>query len=389
MSTTREKSPIINGDNLLTALISGTTAGAATATITYPLDSLKTQLQLNNSALLAKFKLDAQFSSSLSQLYKGGSALVIGSLFKNSARLILYNWLTKFMAIDTYDEHGQLKRKTSAPRIVIAGAMSGFIETLWIIPFENIKITMIQNMLLQKEIRKYAGQFDVTGGSKHHKPVQGSFQKQYISPHAYYTSDVLAQLKSGKAASKFTAQTRSHHQTPKDLLKIRYNKHPASTFFGTVNEIYALKGIRGFTAGTCITFIRQAAISFVWLSTYNSTRQWLDPHNASPDPGWFGHNHTAIQLTGIHVFSSLAVIATTQPLDVIKSHLQLKNGKKVYKDSLSTAYKLFIHQGPRSLYRGALPRGLKVLVGGGLTAGIYRGVENIVGVAGGQILFGE
>lgn len=389
MSSSDQKIPISNGENLLTALISGTTAGAASATITYPLDSFKTQYQLNNQTLLSKFKLEAQFANTWGQIYKGGSALVIGSLFKNSARLILYSWLTKFMAVDTHAEDGVRKRKTSAPRIVIAGAMSGFIETLWIVPFENIKITMIQNMLLRKEIQKYSNQFDVTGGSKHHKPVQSHLQKQYLSPHAYYTSDVLAQIQSSKSPSKFSGQPRAHHSTPRDLLKIRFNKHSSTTFFGTINEIYSLKGIRGFAAGTCITFLRQASVSFVWLSTYNTARQWLDPHSSNTELGWFGHKHTTLQLMGIHVFSSLAVITATQPFDVVKSHLQLKNGKKVYKDSLTTAYKLFVNQGPRSLYKGALPRGVKVLVSGGLTAGIYSWVENVVGVAGGQILFGE
>ena len=39
------------------------------------------------------------------------------------------------------DSHNGNNNKTTAPRIVIAGVMSGFIETLWLIPFENVKIT--------------------------------------------------------------------------------------------------------------------------------------------------------------------------------------------------------------------------------------------------------
>lgn len=395
MPTPEPPQSVNSGESLLTALVSGSTAAAVAATLTYPLDSLKTQQQLSNFTVLNKFKLEGVISSSIAQAYKGGSALVIGSIFKNSARLILYNWLSKFMAIDTHDATGEHKQKTSAPRMVIAGAMSGFIETLWIVPFENIKITMIQNMLLTKEIQKYSDKFDVTGSqvvAKHHKPIQNIFNKQYVSPHAYFTSEILSQYKCGKTPTKFSATGRvshTHHHSSKDTVKLKYNKFPSSTFFGAIKEIYTLKGLNGFTAGTCVTIIRQMTISFVWLSTYNATRQLLDPHKSNDDPSWFGHKHTAIQLMGLHVLSSLAVVAATQPLDVIKTHLQLKNGKSIYKDSLSTAFKLFMEQGPKSLFKGSVPRGLKILINGGLTAAVYGSVENLVGVAGGQTLFGE
>lgn len=70
----------IKEDNLLTALVSGTTAAGVAATITYPFDFIKTQQQLNNGASLKKWNITGNYPSSLGQLYKGGSALVIGSL---------------------------------------------------------------------------------------------------------------------------------------------------------------------------------------------------------------------------------------------------------------------------------------------------------------------
>lgn len=379
-----------SGDSLLTALVSGSTAAAISATLTYPLDCIKTQQQLNNEVKMHKFNIPGNYPSTLAQVFRGGSALVIGSIMKNSARLILYNWLTKFMALDSADGTGHHKQKTSAPRIVIAGVMSGLIETMWIIPFENIKIAMIQNMTLNNEIARSAEhgiKYDVTGLSgiaKHHKPPQSVFTRQYVSPHAYMTSDILSQYKLGKLSSRFLPTTRP---TKMDSLKLKYNKHPSMTFFSTVREIYTLKGLRGFASGTCITMVRQVAISTAWLSTYNATRQWLDPHSNSNEQSWFGHKHTAFQLVGLHLLSSLAVIVLTQPLDVIKSHLQLKNGKQVYKDSLHTAYKLFMEQGYRSLWRGSLPRGIKIAINGGLTASVYSYVEDIVGVAGAQTIF--
>ena len=172
-----------------------------------------------------------------------------------------------------------------------------------------------------------------------------------------------------------------------ESLKFHYNKHPSLTLFGTVKEMYELKGLRAFTAGTFITFTRQIGISWVWLATYNATRQLIDPHNTNNE--WFGHKHTMIQLVGLHFLSSMAVIMVTQPLDVIKTHLQLKNGNLLYRDSLSTAYKLFLQQGPWALFKGAFPRFLKVLISGGLTATVYEYVERLVDVAGHQKIFSQ
>ncbi|KAG7194706.1 uncharacterized protein KQ657_004383 [Scheffersomyces spartinae] len=397
------------GESLLTALVSGTTAAAFAATVTYPFDCIKTQEQLNNKKLMAKYSIPGNYPGSLAQLFKGGSALVLGSVLKNSARLISYNWLTQFMAIDTADG----KRKTSAPRMVIASIISGFLETLWIIPFENIKITMVQNMTLNNELircEKEKIAYDITGSKLPHihKPA---IQYQYISPHAYWTSEILSQFTTGKVSkapiTKFLAHGQGSGATPSgshqvgsghhysgghvhkmsklDLLRIHYNKNPSLTFVGTINEMYKMKGVRAFTSGSIITFVRQIGISGIWLSTYNATRQLIDPH--STNNNWFGHQHTVIQLFGLHLLSSVAVVAVTQPLDVIKTHMQLKNGKFFYKDSLKTALNLVVQQGPVALFKGSLPRGFKIVINGGLTAALYNYVERLVNVAGEQILF--
>lgn len=378
-----------SGDNLLTALVSGCTAAAFTATVTYPFDFIKTQQQMNNDAYMKKFKIPGNYPSTLGQLYKGGSALVLGSIMKNGTRLISYNWATKFMAIDSH--HGQTN-KTTAPRIVIAGIMSATIETAWLVPFENIKITMIQNQSLKNELlrTKDIG-YDITGhkvghghGQHHSNPKQSKpiFAKQYCSPNAYYTAEIIDQKVKNK--TRF-APPKSKLVNQIESLKAYYNQHPSLTLFGTVKEIYRLKGIRGFMAGTFITYTRQIAISWVWFSSYNAVRQLVNPQLS--ENAWFGQKHTAIQLIALHIFSSLAVITVTQPLDVIKTHLQLKNGKSIYRDSLSTAYKIFVNQGPLAMFKGALPRFVKVLISGGMTATVYEYVENIVNAAGGQKMF--
>ena len=402
MSKSTTKAPIpaspqdetfLKGDNLLTALVSGCTAAAFTATVTYPFDFIKTQQQINNVAYMKKWDIPGNYPATLGQMYKGGSALVLGAVVKNGARLVSYNWASKFMSIDSH--HGETN-KTTAPRIVIAGIMSATIETAFLIPFENIKITMIQNQSLKNELARTKDiGYDITGTkvghhshhNHHHQhsphAVTGKslFARQYVSPNSYYSAEILD---TRKHKGRFLAPV------PKGVLNIEslkahYNKHPSLTLFGTIKEMYNLKGIRAFTSGTFITYTRQIALSWVWFSSYNAMRQLINPHQT--ENAWFGHNHTLIQLLGLHFISSLAVIAVTQPLDVVKTHMQLKNGKAVYRDSLSTAYKLFVRQGPLSLFKGALPRFIKVLVSGGLTGIVYEYVENVVNAAGGQAMF--
>ncbi|KAL7667328.1 Mitochondrial carrier protein [[Candida] zeylanoides] len=389
------------GDNLLTALISGSTATAAASVITYPLDFLKTQQQLNNPQFMAKYAVASNSPTTLAQLFCGSSALVLGNVAKNQARLISYNWATKFMSLESHHDDGNGAVKTSAPRMVIAGAMSAFIETLFIIPFENIKIVMIQNRLLANELAHAtpadaaanaapASTPQTAAGSVHirnssaHRP----FQRHYQSPHAYLLSDAIAHHRSGHHGSgAFGAPSGA---SP-DKLKRMFNRAPPLTFWATTMQIYALRGLSGFARGTFITMTRQVAISTVWLSTYTATRQLLDPSktsNPSIDGSqWFGHKHSALQSMGLHLLSSLAVVVATQPLDVIKSHMQSKNGRVLYRDSLSTAYRLFVTQGATKLWAGALPRGLKVFASGGLTATLYSYIDGVVNVAGGQRVF--
>ncbi|EGV61140.1 mitochondrial carrier [Yamadazyma tenuis ATCC 10573] len=268
--------------------------------------------------------------------------------------------------------------------------MSGFIETICIIPFENIKITMIQNMSLYNEITKVkeiGSNVDVTGYSipgKHHKPPQNIFNKQYISPHAYFTSEVLASFR-GVNPSKFSSTHLVKH-TKMDALKHKYNKNPSLTFWGTVREIYSIKGPKGFMYGSLITIVRQTMISSIWLSSYNTTKQVFLPHHKSGE-GWFSEQYTLYQYLGLQLVAAAVVIVTTQPIDVVKSYMQSKNSHTAYKDSLSTAYKIVLEHGFSGLYKGYFPRGIKVAVAGSISASFYAYFEQLISTASSKTVF--
>lgn len=368
-----------SGENLLTALAAGCSASAFTAFLTFPLDFLKTNQQLSNDGGLLKYKVN-QSITSISQFMTGSSALVAGSVLKNTTRITMYHWASDFMAIDTSGD----KRKTSAPRVVIAGAMSGFVETLWIVPFERIKTIMIQNRLLVAEVKGNPLPVDITGLGieKHPKPL---FSRQYISPHAYWTSELVRQYKTGKVASKF----HHHHAAPSDALKTEFNKTPALTLVRTIRQMYALDGFKAFTNGTMITFARQMTTSMAWFSTFNATRQLISPHGKSSEPQWFTLNSSKTEQTLLYVVSAIAATAVSQPLDVLKSHIQLKNGRALYRDGLLTAYKLIEKNGFGVLFAGAFPRGFKIAAHGALTALMYGYFSSAITSVGSKSVFVE
>lgn len=362
------------GESFLTAVAAGSLAAAMTSFLTYPLDFIKTGAQLSNRAALKRYNI-TQSLTSISHVMTGSLALVAGSVTKNFARFASYNWASNFMAIDTHRD----KKKTSPPRVVIAGAITGFVESLCIIPFERIKTTMIQNRLLSAEIAGNPNaDMDITG-SKWDKGHKGGFAKLYVSPHAYLTSEAVYHLRSGKNSSRFSHHV--HHRDPLDALRVEFNKNPALTFINTVKQMYALEGIYAFTAGSFITITRQVGTSAAWFSTYSATRQLIDPHGKSQEPSWFTLNMGTMQQAGLYFVSAGAAVGLTQPLDVIKSHIQLKNGRWIYRDALSTAYRIVARKGFWLLYAGAVPRGFKIAAHGSLTAFLYaifdKGINNL------------
>lgn len=62
-------------------------------------------------------------------MFRGASALIAGNSLKALARYSVYNSATQFMT----DSSGQV----SAPQVVVAGMMTGFVESLVIVPFES------------------------------------------------------------------------------------------------------------------------------------------------------------------------------------------------------------------------------------------------------------
>ncbi|ODV97529.1 hypothetical protein PACTADRAFT_37451 [Pachysolen tannophilus NRRL Y-2460] len=301
--------------NLVTAVIAGSSAAIVQTLVTYPFEFIKTCRQLQKANAGAIFQIAESHGR---DFFIGCNGLAIGNALKASSRFFIFNSTSKFMANDS--------GSTTAPRVVVAGLMTGFIESLFVIPFENIKTTSIQNFLILQNRSKEI-------------------------------SDAVMKAKG---------------TLPPPSTDLRSNKSPPQYLFLKVcREIYNTRGLRGFTQGSSITVLRQIMNSMVWFSTYNGLKTIIDPL----------HDLDAVYSLFAGFLSSAAVVAITQPIDVVKTRIQAKDYSKHYKDSFTCLFKIFVNEGIATLWSGWLPRLFKVSLSGTITLASYQAVENTVNLA--------
>jgi solute carrier family 25 citrate transporter 1 len=136
------------------SLLAGAIAGGVEASITYPTEYVKTQLQLQSKDSQQAFKGPWDVvqrtvkEKGIKGLYRGLSALVTGTAAKASIRFFSFEELKKRLA----DESGQLP----SSRRMLAGLGAGVIEGLLVVtPTETIKTKLIHDQ--NSAVPKYKG----------------------------------------------------------------------------------------------------------------------------------------------------------------------------------------------------------------------------------------
>ncbi|KAI9098743.1 mitochondrial carrier domain-containing protein [Phlyctochytrium arcticum] len=126
------------------SLTAGVIAGAVEASITYPTEYVKTQLQLQGKTAPQTFKgpIDCVVKTVREKgffgLYRGLSALIIGTASKAGIRFLTFEQIKKALA----DENGAL----SGQRVVLAGLGAGVAEAVLVVtPTETIKTKLIHD----------------------------------------------------------------------------------------------------------------------------------------------------------------------------------------------------------------------------------------------------
>lgn len=341
--------------DLLTAILAGATSGAVEAIGTYPFEYYKTTTQIENAARMITLPDEVK---TFKALYTGCGALAIGNSLKAATRMCIFNSASAFMQTDS----GQ----TTAPRVVVAGMMTGFLETLWVIPFENIKTRTIQNSMF----------------------IHGMKMREPEAKKPLTATNIKKPQNMGQSSGVKTAKRPSTQKEPVPIpdrgpkissaqLKAieYYAKNPQTSLRGVIKEMYVTQGLRGFKQGSIITIFRQCMNSMVWFSSYTSAQQMLDPNRDST---------TELEMIGMGFASSCAVVAVTQPIDLVKTRMQTKDYAKVYRDVMTCVYRTFAEEGVRKFWSGWLPRLLKVSVSSSVTLFTYdftvNGINKLKGM---------
>lgn len=311
--------------------MAGVTASVVESAFTYPLEYLKVreQLALRPRSIKESFSIPRYTDV----WFKGCSAFVLGNAVKTVARFQVYNWATKFMA-----DNGS----NSPPQIVVAGMITGIAETVLVIPFENIKTTMIEQSSLG------------LGKAKGVLPPPGSPE----------STSIEKQLKESTQAEAKDLKKRVRPVVPAPETQSLYEIRPITSMTGTVKFMWEQRKLRAFVQGFNVTVVRQVANSAVRFTAYNSLKQLFVPDES---------RHVTLGMSvGLAGATGLIEALVTQPIDVVKTRMQSTNGIKLYGNSMICSLRIFMEEGPLRLWAGLVPRWLRMWASGGIMFVVYE-----------------
>ncbi|KAJ3076750.1 hypothetical protein HDU98_000630 [Podochytrium sp. JEL0797] len=309
------------------SITAGVIAGAIEATITYPTEFVKTQLQLQGK--LSKDQLAAGSSKKacicrcegwhkpppkiniliptqhftgpidvvkqtvkthgILGLYRGLSALVLGTASKAGVRFLVFDQIKAKLA----DADG----KVSGGRMMIAGLGAGVMEALIAVtPTETIKTKLIQDQ--------------------------------------------------NSATPRF-----------KGLIH------------GT-KIIFAEQGFKGLYQGVTTVVARQGANSAVRLSAYGMMREKVTPRYKGKAIPWYS-------TFGMGAVAGVITVYSTMPLDVLKTKMQATDARQKYTNSADCLVKTFKDEGVFAFWKGATPRLGRLIFSGGIVFVCYEEVISI------------
>lgn len=327
---------------LVSTMLAGTIASFAESTITFPLEYVKTRRQLATRPLAASNLPPFKIPHLTSVFYQGWSAFVVGNTIKTWLRFRVFNSATKFMS------EGQEKRP-GAPVVVVSGMMTGIVETMVVVPFENIKTTMIEASSIGKGAAEGA-----------------------LPPLGAPNTRLLNQATSQANPNKLNDSPRKINQVKGSVRPVAKQVpstgiHPIAEKLGmlrTIRDMYQHRGLRAFLQGFNPTVTRQVTNSVLRFTSWNALAQLM-----SPD----GEEKMSLQALLIGSGAAAAVEAlATQPLDVVKTRMQSANGRVLYGNSLVCAYKIFTEEGWKQFWAGIAPRWVRKWVGGGIMWACYE-----------------
>lgn len=139
---------------------------------------------------------------------------------------------------------------------------------------------------------------------------------------------------------------------PFTVVKTRYesDKYRYSGVFRALGNIYRTEGIRGLFSGLAATLLRDAPFSGIYLMFYTQAKRFAQPYNIDP-------TFTPLLNFSCGVMAGILASVTTQPADVIKTHMQLSPEK--HRWTGQTAHYIYQNHGLTGFFSGGIPRALR------------------------------
>jgi solute carrier family 25 citrate transporter 1 len=137
-------------------------------------------------------------------------------------------------------------------------------------------------------------------------------------------------------------------------------------FLHAVPIIARERGLGGFFQGFVPTTARQAANSATRFGSYTFLKQLAQSYTAP------GEKLGTLSTFGIGGVAGLITVYVTQPLDTVKTRMQSIEAKKLYRNSIDCAVQCVKNEGVFTLWSGALPRLVRLMLSGGIVFTMYE-----------------
>ncbi|KFZ12552.1 hypothetical protein V501_04163 [Pseudogymnoascus sp. VKM F-4519 (FW-2642)] len=272
------------------------------------------------------------------------------------------------------------KEKPSALRSVIAGASAGAVEISITYPAEFAKTRTQLNQRLSGADKLpwpkfgpawYAGCTTLIIGNSLKAGVRFVAFDQFKSMlqdengHISGPRTVIAGFGAGVTESLLAVTPFESIKTT--LIDDRKAAKPRLRgFLHAVPIIARERGLRGFFQGFVPTTARQAANSATRFGSYNFFKQIAESYVAP------GEKLGAASTFGIGGLAGLITVYVTQPVDTIKTRMQSIEAKHLYKNSWDCGSQLVRNEGFLTLWSGALPRLVRLMLSGGIVFTMYE-----------------
>ncbi|TEY21904.1 hypothetical protein BOTCAL_1632g00010 [Botryotinia calthae] len=171
--------------------------------------------------------------------------------------------------------------------------------------------------------------------------------------------------------------------TPMDVVKIRLQaiqKSGDQSSFQALRQMIKYEGFQVLYKGAALTALRQGTNQMANLYTYTKLTDWLRARQTQ----YQDSRLPIFQLIGVGLFAGSMGPLCNGPIDIIKTRVQQSArppGKGPITHATDLARRIVANEGIRGLYRGVIPRILRVGVGQAVVFPVYELLNELVNKA--------